>query len=106
MPTAERAFLARMRARVLTNDVLHEGLPVGRLLDVLLASNPTNQMAFEYAHGRRFAGPGFERKRSSTSGYSTTSITPESPGHTKRPCSSFRNSTGVRVELKGRAHPP
>ena len=48
MPTAERAFLARMRAPVLTNDVLHDGLPVGRLLDVLLASNPTNQMAFEY----------------------------------------------------------
>jgi tetratricopeptide (TPR) repeat protein len=48
MPTAERAFLAQMRARVLTNDVLHDGLPMGRLLDVVLASNPTNQMAFEY----------------------------------------------------------
>jgi hypothetical protein len=48
MPTADRAFLARMRAPVLTNDVLHDGLPVGRLLDVLLAANPTNQMAFEY----------------------------------------------------------
>jgi hypothetical protein len=48
MPTVERASLAGMRARVLTNDVLHEGLPVGRLLDVLMASNPTNQMAFEY----------------------------------------------------------
>ena len=48
MPTAERAFLARMRARMLTNDVLHDGLPMGRLLEVLLASSPTNQMAFEY----------------------------------------------------------
>lgn len=48
MPTAERAFLAGMRARVLTNDVLHEGLPMGPLLEVLLVSNPTNQMAFEY----------------------------------------------------------
>ena len=49
MPTAERAFLARMPAPVLTNDVLHEELPVGRLLDVVLTLNPTNQMAFEYA---------------------------------------------------------
>jgi hypothetical protein len=48
MPTAERAFLAGMRARMLTNEVPHDGLPVGHLLDVLLASNPTNQMAFEY----------------------------------------------------------
>jgi len=48
MPTAERAFLARMPAPVLTNDVLHEELPVGRLLDVVLALNPTNRMAFEY----------------------------------------------------------
>ncbi|MGA2656218.1 MAG: DUF6057 family protein [Verrucomicrobiota bacterium] len=48
MPTAERAFLARMRAPVLTKEVPHGGLPVGPLLDVLLASNPTNQMAFEY----------------------------------------------------------
>ena len=48
MPAADRAFLARVRGRVLTNDVVHEGVPVGSLLDVLLASNPTNQMAFEY----------------------------------------------------------
>jgi hypothetical protein len=49
MPAADRAFLARMHTPVLTNDVLHEGLQLERLLDVLLASNPTNQMAFEYA---------------------------------------------------------
>jgi hypothetical protein len=48
MPAAERAFLAGMRGRMLTNEVLHEGLPVAPLLDVLLASNPTNQMVFEY----------------------------------------------------------
>ena len=46
--TAERAMLAPMHAPGLTNDVLHDGLPVGRLLEVLLASHPTNQMAFEY----------------------------------------------------------
>ncbi len=46
--TAERAMLAPMRARGLTNDVLHDGLPVGHLLDVLLSSHPTNRMAFEY----------------------------------------------------------
>jgi hypothetical protein len=49
MLAPERAFLARMHTPGLTNDVLHEGLQLGRLLDVLLASNPTNQMAFEYA---------------------------------------------------------
>jgi hypothetical protein len=49
MPATERAFLTPMHTPVLTNDVLHEGLQLGRLLDVLLASNPTNQMAFEYA---------------------------------------------------------
>ena len=48
-PAAEQALLARLRAQALTNDVLHTGLPMGRLLEVLLASNPTNQMAFEYA---------------------------------------------------------
>lgn len=48
IPAAERALLAGMRARMLTNDVVHDGLPAGRLLDVLLAANPTNQMAFEY----------------------------------------------------------
>lgn len=32
----------------MTDDVLHEGLAVGPLLDLLLAANPTNQMAFEY----------------------------------------------------------
>jgi len=48
MSAAERAFLARMRARGLTNDLPHDGLPMGTLLDGLLASHPTNQMAFEY----------------------------------------------------------
>jgi hypothetical protein len=48
MPAAERAWLGQMRARMLTNDVLHDGLPMERLLNVLLAANPTNQMAFEY----------------------------------------------------------
>ena len=48
MPAAEGAYLAGMRTRVLTNDLLHEELPVKRLLAALLASNPTNQMAFEY----------------------------------------------------------
>ncbi len=42
------AFQARIPAPILTNDVLHDGLPLGRLLDVQLALNPTNQMAFEY----------------------------------------------------------
>jgi hypothetical protein len=45
---AERTTSASIRAAGLTNDVLHDGLPVGRLLEVLLASRPTNQMAFEY----------------------------------------------------------
>lgn len=48
MPAAEGAYLAGMRSRGLTNDVLHEELPVKRLLKALLTSNPTNQMAFEY----------------------------------------------------------
>jgi hypothetical protein len=49
MPACELAFLARMHPPVLTNDVLHAGLQLERLLEVLLAANPTNQMAFEYA---------------------------------------------------------
>jgi hypothetical protein len=47
-PAAEPSFLARMRTQVLTNEVPHDGLPLGTLLEVLLVSNPTNQMAFEY----------------------------------------------------------
>lgn len=49
MPATERAFLDQMRSRMLTNDVVHDGLPLGRLLDTLLDSNPANQMVFEYA---------------------------------------------------------
>jgi hypothetical protein len=45
---SESASASGMPTRVLTNDVLHDGLPVGRLLGVLLTSDPTNQMAFEY----------------------------------------------------------
>jgi hypothetical protein len=48
IPPDESALLARMRTQVLSKDVLHEGLPLGRLLEVVLASNPTNRMAFEY----------------------------------------------------------
>ncbi len=48
-PSTDLAFLAGLNARVLTNDVVHDGLPLARLLDVLLAANPTNRMAFEYA---------------------------------------------------------
>ena len=48
MTAAERALLAPMPGPGLTNDVLHDGLPVGRLLNLLLASHPTNRMAFEY----------------------------------------------------------
>ena len=43
---AERAAVARMRLSVMTNDVPHDS--VGPMLDVALASSPTNQMAFEY----------------------------------------------------------
>lgn len=56
IPTAERAYLAWMRTRMLTNDVLHDGLPVGRLLEVLLAANPSNQMAFEYVMADNLLG--------------------------------------------------
>jgi hypothetical protein len=44
----QHASLTQRSTLLLTNDVLHEGLPFGRLLDVLLVANPTNQMAFEY----------------------------------------------------------
>jgi hypothetical protein len=44
----ESAFLARIRSVGLTNDVLHSALPMQSLLELLLAANPTNQMAFEY----------------------------------------------------------
>lgn len=47
MLTAERACLERIRSRMLTKDVPHDS--VGPLLDVLLAAQPTNRMAFEYA---------------------------------------------------------
>lgn len=49
IPAAERAYLDQVRSRALTNDVMHDGLPLGRMLDALLEANPTNQMAFEYA---------------------------------------------------------
>jgi len=47
-PAAELAAVAGVRARTMTNDVLHDGLPEGRLLEMLLAANPTNRMAYEY----------------------------------------------------------
>jgi hypothetical protein len=43
---AERDFLEAMRAQMLTNDVPHDS--AGPMLDVLLISQPTNRMAFEY----------------------------------------------------------
>lgn len=46
--SAESTVLTEIRARMLTKDAVHEGLPIASLLEVLLASNPTNQMTFEY----------------------------------------------------------
>ncbi len=48
VPVTDLARLTGLRARMLTNDVLHDGLPVGRLLELVLAAQPTNRMAFEY----------------------------------------------------------
>jgi hypothetical protein len=45
----DTALADRMRGQALTSDVVHDRLPVAPLLDVLLASHPTNRMAFEYA---------------------------------------------------------
>jgi hypothetical protein len=48
MPASDFVFLTGLRARMATTDVLHDSLPEARLLNVLLAANPTNRMAFEY----------------------------------------------------------
>jgi hypothetical protein len=47
--TAELTASGSMPAQLLARDFLHDGLPLGRLVDGLLAANPTNRMAFEYA---------------------------------------------------------
>jgi tetratricopeptide (TPR) repeat protein len=46
MWSAQRAALARMHSPMMLKDVPHDS--VGPMLDVALASNPTNRMAFEY----------------------------------------------------------
>lgn len=46
---AELTAFGAMPVQLLTRDFLHDGLPLGRLVDGLLAANPTNRMAFEYA---------------------------------------------------------
>ena len=103
--TAERATLAPMRALGLTNDVLHDGLPVGRLLDVLLASHPTNQMAFEYVMADELLNldlrEAVEHLRL-LEHFDYARI----PRPYEEALLLFQESAGVKVELKGRTIRP
>lgn len=105
MPSADRAFLAPMRAGVLTNDVVHEGLPVGTLLDALLASNPTNQMAFEYLMAYYLLEPDLQKaaeRLELLDNFNYTRI----PRSYEEALLLYRQVAGVRVELKRRAIRP
>ena len=105
MTTAERAMLAPMRALGLTNDVLHDGLPVGRLLEVLLASHPTNQMAFEYLMADYLLNldlkAAVEHLRL-LDNFNYARI----PGPYEEALLLFQELAGVKVELKGRTIRP
>jgi hypothetical protein len=102
---AERASLARMRARMLTNEVTHDGLPMGPLLEVLLASHPTNQMAFEYLMAHYMMEldlkKAVERLRL-LDNFNYTRI----PRSYEEALLLYQQVTGVHVELRGRAIRP
>ena len=105
MPAAEGALLARMRTLMLTNEVPHEGLPLGPLLDVLLLSNPTNQMAFEYVMAHYLMEldlkKAVERLRL-LAGFNYAGI----PRPYEEALLLYQQVAGVQVKLKGRAIRP
>jgi len=105
MPTAERAFLARMPAPVLTNDVLHEELPVGRLLDLVLALNPTNQMAFEYVMAVNLLELDLEKAVEHLQLLGNFNYV-RIPRSYEEALVLFQELNGVRFEFKGRAIRP
>ncbi len=105
MPATDLAFLTGLRARMLTNDVVHDGLPVGRLLGVLLAANPTNRMAFEYVMAYHLLDlevkEAVERLRLLDNfNYA------QMPRPYEEALLLFQQAAGVRVELNGRAIRP
>jgi len=105
IPASERAFLAGMSARALTNDIPHEGLPVGPLLDVLLASNPTNQMAFEYAMAYYLMEPNLKKaveRLRLLENFNYRGI----PRPYEEALLLYEQAAGARVQLKGRAIRP
>ena len=90
-----------MRALGLTNDVLHDGLPVGRLLEVLLASHPTNQMAFEYVMADYLLNLDLKaavQHLRLLDNFNYTQI----PRPYEEALLLFQELAGVKVELKGR----
>jgi hypothetical protein len=105
MSMAERASLDQLRARGLTNEVPHEGLPVGPLLEILLASNPTNQMAFEYLMAYDLMEldlkPAIGRLR-----WLDHFHYPRIPRPYAEALLLYQQLAGTQVELKGRAVPP
>ncbi|HXP60168.1 MAG TPA: DUF6057 family protein [Dongiaceae bacterium] len=105
MPTGEGAFLARVHTGMLTNEVPHEGLPLAHLLNVLLASNPTNQMAFEYLMADYMMGldlkKAVERLRL-LDNFPYVGI----PRPYEEALLLYQQLAGVRVQLKGRTIRP
>jgi len=105
MPAAEGALLDRVRAGALTNEVPHDGLPVGPLLDVLLASNPTNQMAFEYVMAHYLMDLDLKRaveRLRLLNNFSYAGI----PRAYEEALVLYQQVAGVQVKLKGRAVRP
>ncbi|MGO8677253.1 MAG: DUF6057 family protein [Limisphaerales bacterium] len=105
MPATEGALLDRVRAGALTNEVPHDGLPVGPLLDVLLASNPTNRMAFEYVMAHYLMDLDLKRaveRLRLLNNFSYAGI----PRAYEEALVLYQQVAGVQVKLKGRAVRP
>jgi len=105
MSTAERSFLDRMRTRELTKEAPHEGLPAGPLLEVLLASNPTNQMAFEYLMADCLMGLDLKKavqRLRLLDNFNYARI----PRPYEEALLLYQQVAGVRVQLKGRTIRP
>jgi tetratricopeptide (TPR) repeat protein len=105
LPVADLASLAALRTRMLTNDVLHDGLPAGRLLAVQFATNPTNRMVFEYLMAYNLLD--LELKEAAEHlRFLDKFDYPRIPRSYEEALLLFQQAAGVRVEMRGRTIRP
>jgi tetratricopeptide (TPR) repeat protein len=97
----ERQLLENVRARALTKEIPHLGLPVGALLDAALASNPTNRMAFEYAMATDLMDLNLERAVRRLRYFEKFNY-PRIPRSYEEAVLLYQDLTGIPVDLRGR----